>query len=128
MTETKSATPAAATAEPPKTLMQKLNRWGLIAAAIILGLISLLKIYNAFAPQLPRCGSDDVATVIRDIFKKKDVALTALNDFKTVSDGSAQRDCTAHIETPSEKATVSYRITMQGSDFQILITKVDSAP
>jgi hypothetical protein len=45
-----------------------------------------------------------------------------------VSDGSAQRDCTAHIETPSEKATVSYRITMQGSDFQILITKVDSAP
>jgi hypothetical protein len=74
MTETKSATPAAATAEPPKTLMQKLNRWGLIAAAIILGLISLLKIYNAFAPQLPRCGSDDVATLIRDIFKKKDRA------------------------------------------------------
>jgi len=115
-------------AEPPTTLMQKLNRWGLIAAAIVLGLIGLLKIYNAFSPQMPSCESDNTSAVIHDIFKKKDIPLTAFNDIKTVSDESAQRDCSAHIETASEKATISYRISMQGSDFQVLITKVDPAP
>ena len=121
MTDTKSATPPAA--EPPKTLMQKLNRWGVIAAGIILGLIGILKVYNAFTPQMPSCASDNASVVIRDIFKKKDIALTALDDFKTVSEESAQRDCTAHIETASEKATLFYRILCGqrlGSD-----TKVD---
>jgi hypothetical protein len=126
MTDAKSATPPSA--EPPKTLMQKVNRWGVIVAAIILGLIGILKVYNAFSPQMPDCGSDNATGVIRDIFKKKDIALTALNNFKTVSDESAQRDCTAHIETASEKATISYRISKQGSDFQVLITKVDATP
>jgi hypothetical protein len=125
MTDVKTTAPP--TAEPPKTLMQKLNRWGLYAAAIILGLIGLLRLYNAFSPQMPTCGSDDATNVIRNIFKKKDIALTALNDFKTVSDESAQRDCSAHIETASEKATISYRIIKQGSDFQVMITKVDAA-
>ncbi|MGH6663481.1 MAG: hypothetical protein ACREB2_01070 [Pseudolabrys sp.] len=128
MTETKTATPVAATVEPPKTRTQKLTRWVTIGAGIILGLIGILKVYNAFTPQLPSCGSDDVSNLVRDIFKKKDVALTALNDFKTVADGSQQRDCTAHLETASEKATVFYRLTLQGKEFNVLITKVDTAP
>jgi hypothetical protein len=128
MTETTSATPPAKTAEPPKTFMQKLTQWVALGAGVILGLIGLLKVYNAFVPQMPTCASDETNTVLHDIFKKKDIALTALNDFKTVSEASAQRDCQAHIETASEKATVSYRITLQGKDFQVMITKVDAAP
>jgi hypothetical protein len=125
MTETTSATPPAKTAEPPKTFMQKLTQWVALGAGVILGLIGLLKVSDAFVPQMPTCASDETNTVLHDIFKKKDIAL---NDFKTVSEAAAQRDCQAHIETASEKATVSYRITLQGKDFQVMITKVDAAP
>jgi hypothetical protein len=128
MTETPSVTPPVKTAEPPKTFVQKLSQWVTIGAGVILGLIGLLKVYNAFVPQLPTCASDETNAVLHDIFKKKDIALTTLNDFKMVSEASAQRDCQAHIETPSEKATVSYRITLQGKDFQVMITKVEAAP
>ena len=103
MSETPSATPPVKTAEPPKTFMQKLTEWVTIGAGVILGLIGLLKAYNYFVPQLPTCASNETNAVLHDIFKKKDIALTALNDFKTVSEASAQRDCQAHIETASEK-------------------------
>jgi hypothetical protein len=129
MTETTNpVTPPPAAAQPAKTFWQKASRWGTIIAGVIVGLIGLLKIYNAFVPQMPGCAADETGTVLRDIFKKKDVELTALNDFRTVSDTSAQRDCQAHIETASETATIAYRISQEGKNFQVLITKVDATP
>ena len=47
---------------------------------------------------------------------------------KTVTDTSSAQTCQAHIETPAETGTISYSITLQGSNFQVLITKVDAAP
>jgi hypothetical protein len=96
--------------------------------AVIIGLLGLLKLYNAFTPQLPGCAADSTATVLRDIFKKKDVELTVLNNTKTVTDTSSVQTCQAHIETPAETGTISYSITLQGSDFQVRIDKVDAAP
>ena len=96
--------------------------------AVIIGLLGLLKLYNAFTPQLPGCAADSTASVLRDIFKKKDVELTVLNNMKTVIDTSSVQTCQVHIETPAETGTISYSITLQGSDFQVRIDKVDAAP
>jgi hypothetical protein len=92
----------------------------------LLGLLGLLKLYNAFTPQLPGCTTDATATVIRDIFKSKNVELTVLNDLKTVTDTSSAQTCQAHIETAAETGTIFYTITLQGSNFQVLIDKVDA--
>jgi hypothetical protein len=114
-------------AEPPKTFWQKAQQWFLIVCGIIIGLLGLLKLYNAFTPQLPGCAADATATVIRDIFKKKDVELTVLNNMKTVTETSSEQNCQAHIETLAETGTIDYRITLEGSNFQVTITKVDAA-
>jgi hypothetical protein len=93
---------------------------------IIIGLLGLLKLYNAITPQLPGCTTDATATVIRDIFKSKNVELTVLNDLKTVTDTSSAQTCQAHIETAAETGTIFYTITLQGSNFQVLIDKLDA--
>ncbi len=49
-----------------------------------------------------------------------------LIDMKTVSETSSQQSCQAHVETTAETATIFYDITLQGSNFQVLITKVDA--
>ncbi len=127
MTQTNSATPPLApTAEQPKTTWQKTQQWFLVVCGIIIGLLGLLKLYNAFTPQLPGCTTEATATVIRDIFKSKNVELTVLNDLKTVTDTSSAQTCQAHIETAAETGTIFYSITLQGSNFQVLIDKVDA--
>jgi hypothetical protein len=118
----------AATAEPPKTFWQKAQRWFMIVCGVIIGIGGLIQLYKAFTPQLPGCAADSTATVLRDIFKKKDVELTVLNNMKTVTDTSSEQTCQAHIETPAETGTISYSITLQGSNFQIRIDKVEAAP
>src|SRR5450631_1992290 len=121
----------AAAAEPPKTFWQKAQRWFMIVAGIIIGLgglMQLYKVYKAFTPQLPGCAADATATVIRDIFKKKDVELTVLNNMKAVTETSSEQTCQAHIETPAETGTISYSITLQGGNFQVRIDNVDAAP
>ena len=126
MTETNSATPLLApTAEQPKTTWQKTQQWFLVVCGIIIGLLGLLKLYNAFMPQLPGCTTDATATVIRDIFKSKNVELTVLNDLKTVTDTSSAQTCQAHIEQRRKPGRFS-TITLQGSNFQVLIDKVDA--
>src|ERR1035441_4942158 len=127
MTTNPVTPPPAATAEPPKTFWQKAQQWFLIVCGIIIGLLGLLKLYNAFTPQLPGCAADATATVIRDIFKKKDVELTVLNNMKTVTETSSEQNCQAQIETLAETGTIDYRITLEGSNFQVTITKVDAA-
>ena len=117
-----------AAAEPPKTFWQKAQRWFMIVAGIIIGLSGLMQLYKAFTPQLPGCAADATATVIRDIFKKKDVELTVLNNMKTVTETSSEQNCQAHIETAAETGTIDYRITLEASNVRVTITKVDAAP
>jgi hypothetical protein len=100
----------------------------MIVCGVIIGIGGLIQLYKAFTPQLPGCAADSTATVLRDIFKKKDVELTVLNNMKTVTDTSSEQTCQAHIETPAETGTISYSITLQGSNFQVRIDKVDAAP
>ena len=125
MTETNPATPPLApTAEQPKTTWQKAQQWFLVVCGIIIGLLGLLKLYNAFTPQLPGCATDATATVLRDIFKGKNVELTVLNDMKTVTDTSSAQTCQAHIETAAQTGTIFYTIALQGSncrDCQVLL-------
>jgi hypothetical protein len=128
MTTNPVTPPPAATAEPAKTFWQKAQQWFLIVCGIIIGLLGLLKLYTAFTPQLPGCAADATAAVLHDIFKKKDVELTVLNNMKTVTDTSSEQTCQAHIETPAETGTISYSITLQGGNFQVRIDKVDAAP
>ena len=118
----------AAAAEPPKTFWQKAQRWFMIVAGIIIGLSGLMQLYKAFTPQLPGCAADATATVIRDIFKEKDVELTVLNNMKTVTETSSEQNCQAHIETLAETGTIDYRITLEASNVRVTITKVDAAP
>ena len=126
---TKTVTPPpAATAEPPKTFTQKATRWFMIACAVIIGIGGLIKTYKVFSPSLPDCAADETTAVIRNIFKQKDVDLRSLTDMKAVTDTSSEKNCQAHIETPTETATISYRVSWQGREAQILITKVDAAP
>lgn len=116
----------AAAAEHPKTFWEKNRRWFFIGVAIIVGLNGINQIYKASTPQLPGCAAQATADVIRDIFKSKNVALTALNNMTTVSESSTQQNCQAHIETAAETGMIFYTITLQGDKFQVLITKVDA--
>ena len=75
---------------------------------------------------MPGCAAQATADVIRDIFKSKNVAITVLNNMRTVSETSSLQSCQAHIETAAETGTISYNITLQGSNFQVLITNVDA--
>lgn len=127
MSKTTKPAPAADAAAQASTLTQKISRWVTIAAGIIIGLIGLLKVYNYMVPQMPACADSNTA-VIRDIVKKKDVALTQLSDLKLDTETKSERNCLAHIETASETGTIAYRITMQGKEFQVMITKVDAKP
>ncbi|HTT48185.1 MAG TPA: hypothetical protein VMG39_09305 [Pseudolabrys sp.] len=128
MSETIKTAPAAEPAAQAPTFMQKLSRWVTIAAGLVLGLVGLLKVYNAFVPQLPSCDDSKTADVIRGIFQQKDIALTKLTDLKLANESGGERNCTAHIETASETATISYSLTLQGKEFQVRITKVDAKP
>jgi hypothetical protein len=128
MSETDKPAPAADAAAQAPTLTQKISRWVTIAAGIILGLIGLLKVYNYMVPQMPACADSNTADVIRDIFKKKDVALTQLSDLELDTETKSERNCLAHIETEGETGTIAYRITMQGKEFQVMISKVDAKP
>lgn len=107
---------------------RKFQQWFLIACAAIIGLLGLLKLYNTFVPQMPRCDASETTDLIRSIFKKRDIELTTLNAMTPVSETSSERNCRAHLETSSESATIEYRITMQGKEFTVLITKVDARP
>jgi hypothetical protein len=112
----------------PKTLVQKLTPWVTIILGLIIGVLGLVKLYHAFVPQMPACDASETTDLIRSIFTKKDITLTALNGMKLVNETSDARNCQAHLETASETATIAYRITLQGKEFQVLITKVDAQP
>jgi len=107
---------------------QRFHKWAMIVFAVIMLGIGALKMYHAFVPEMPSCSASETADVIRNIFKGKDVPLTKLSDMTQVNETSAERNCSARIETKDETAAIGYRITLEGKEFKVLITKVDAKP
>ncbi len=93
---------------------------GVIAAAG-----GLIKIYKVFSPDLPGCTADTTSTAVHDIFKGKNVQLDVFNDVKTLTDTSSEKTCQAHIETPIEIGTISYRLYREDKQAKVIITNVD---
>jgi hypothetical protein len=104
------------------------SKWFMIVCAAIVGVLGLVKMYHAFSPQMPDCSASETGGVIRNIFTQKNITLTKLSDMTQVNETSAERNCSAHIETNEETATIFYRITLENKEFKVLITKVDAKP
>jgi hypothetical protein len=117
-----------AAAAPAKTFGQKLPRWVSAIVGVIFIVIGLTKLYNVFVPSLPGCAADLTNTIIHNIFKDKNLELTGLSNFKTITDTSTEKTCQADFTTPAEAGTLSYQITWQGSSEQVRITNVDTHP
>ena len=126
MTETTNPAPKGKWWETPA--YRTFSKWFMIVCAAIIGVLGLVRMYHAFSPQMPSCSASETADVIRSIFKGKDVPLTKLSDLRLVNETAAERNCSAQIETKDETATIAYRITLEGKEFKVLITKVDAKP
>ncbi len=122
-----AAVPSAAPA-PPAKAKPKIPRWLSAVIGVVFLVIGLTRLYNVFYPSLPACDADTATGLIRQIFKEKNVDLTSLTNFKTLTDTSAQKTCQADVLTAKETAVISYQITWQGSKVQVLITHVDAHP
>jgi hypothetical protein len=119
-----AAPPAAAA---PRTFRQKATQWFIAACLIISGGLGLVKAYNNMFT-LPTCSSDTASETLKSIFKSKDVEVTSIVDFKSVTDTSSEKTCQAHVETPSELADIDYRIYWEGWTTKVMITEVKARP
>ena len=120
------AAPPAASAAPAKAAQRKIPRWLSAIIGLVFLVIGLSRLYNVFYPSLPGCDADPTTGLIRKIFKDKNVDLTSLGNFKTITDTSAQKTCQADVATAKETGVISYQISWQGSNVQVLITHVDT--
>ena len=129
MTETTNPVPPAPKGKWWETpAYQTVSKWFMIVCAAIVGVLGLVKMYHAFVPEMPSCSASETGGVIRNIFTQKNITLTKLSDMTQVNETSAERNCSAHIETNDETATIFYRITLENNEFKVLITKVDAKP
>jgi hypothetical protein len=127
-----SATPAPGGGAPaagpaPRTFWQKATQWFIAACLMITGVLGIVKGYNSFF-SLPSCSSDTATDTVKSIFKDKNVELTALRDFKSVTDTSSEKTCQAYVETPDERANIDYRIYKEGWTTKVMITEVKAQP
>jgi hypothetical protein len=126
-----SPTQAPAGAAPaqaaPQTFRQKAIQWFIAACLLISGGLGMVKVYNNFF-SLPTCASDTASDTLKSIFKDKNVEITALSDFKSVTDTSSEKTCQAHVETPDERADIDYRIYWDGWTTKVMITEVKAQP
>lgn len=121
------ATPAIPAA-PAKAAQRKIPGWVSAIVGAVFLFIGLLRLYNVFYPSLPGCDASTTTDLIRKIFKDKNVELTSLNNFKTLTDTSTQKTCQADAATAKETAVILYRVSWEGRDVQVLITHVDAHP
>jgi hypothetical protein len=119
-----AAPPAAAA---PRTFWQKAAQWFIGACLIISGGLGIVKGYNNMFT-LPTCSSDTASDTLKSIFKSKDVEVTSISDFKSVTEISSEKTCQAHVETPSELADIDYRIYWEGWTTKVMITEVKAKP
>ena len=123
------ATPAGTTppaAPPPKTMTQKISRWVLIVAGIILMLSGIAKLFGPFT--LPACDTSTASDTLQSIFKERKIEVQRIFNLKTVSSSSSENICTGQVEAPGELATINYRIYWQERTVQVMITEVQSKP
>ena len=123
--ESAGAAPPAVPAAPAKA-QAKIPRWVSAIVGLVFLIIGLSRLYNVFFPALPGCSADTTTGLIRKIFKDKNVELTGLTNFKTITDTSAQKTCQADITTEKEAALISYQVTWQGSNVQVPITHIET--
>lgn len=121
-----AAPPPVAPAMPTKAAPWKVPRWLSAIIGLVFVVIGLSRLYNVFYPSLPGCGADTTTGLIRKIYKDRNVELTSLTNFKTLTDTSAQKTCQADAATAQETAVISYQVSWQGSDIRVLITHVDT--
>jgi len=126
MSERPAATPAPPAPQAPKPgFGQKLAQWVLGIALLITGVLGIMRSFNSYL-FLPACDSDTASATLKSIFKSKDVELTKVTDFKTVTDASSEKTCQAAIETSDEQATIDYRIFWDGWTAKVMITDVQN--
>jgi hypothetical protein len=125
-----SSSPVAGAAPPPaapKSFAQKAAQWFVGACLIIAGLGGIIKGYtNIFT--LPSCESSTASDTLKSIFKSKDVEVSNISDFKSVTNTSSEKTCQAHVETPDELADIAYRIYWEGWTTKVMITDVQAKP
>lgn len=119
---TESVQSAGAPAEAKPTFWQKANKWAYVIVSFILLAIGAMKVIENFT--LPGCDSDRATATVRDIFKSKNVELTALNDIKSVSGTKQEKTCSAHIESKDETANIDYKVFWEGWTLKVLIQTV----
>jgi len=119
-------TTSAPSAAPPAKAQSKLQRVAYAVVGVILFLVGLMRLYFVFFPGLPGCSSDAARSTIIDIYKKKNVEITELSNQRTLTDSSTENTCQADVKTPTQTATLSYRIYWKGKTAEVLITKVDT--
>ena len=122
------AAPPVVPAAPAKAAQSKIPRWVSAIAGVVVLFVGLLRLYNVFFPSLPGCDASTTTDLVRKIFKDKNVELTSLNNFRTLTDTSTQKTCQADVATAKETAVISYRVSWEGRDVQVLITTVDAHP
>jgi hypothetical protein len=115
-------------AQEPAKQKKVLPRWVTILAGVVAMFAGGVQIYKAFVPDLPGCTADTTNAAIHDIFKQKNVELSSLTDFKTLTDTSSEKTCQADFLTPAEKGTINYRISWQDRSALVVITSVDTHP
>ena len=123
-----SDAPAPAPAAAPQPSWQKVSRWILLVAGVILMLSGAIKLYGYFFPSLPSCTSETTTSILRKIFTDKKIEVTNLTALKTVTDTSSEKTCEGEVETATERATIFYRVDWQDRDDTVMITKVDAKP
>jgi hypothetical protein len=104
---------------------QRVSQWVVGIALLITGALGIMWTFNTYL-FLPACDSDTASATLKSIFKSKDVELTKVSDFKSVTDTSSEKTCQAAIETSDEKATIDYRIFWDGWTATVMITDVQT--
>jgi hypothetical protein len=123
MTEAPPVAPAPETEAPKPKRGQRLLQGVVAVALLISGLLGMMRGYNSLFV-LPGCAADTTSATLKNIFQSKSVELSKVGDAATVSDSSSERTCEAHIETPDEKAIITYRIYWDGWSPTVMITEV----
>ena len=122
------AAPPVVPAAPAKAAQSKIPRWVSAIVGVVFLFIGLLRLYHVFYPSLPGCDANTTTGLIRKIFKDKNVELTSLNNFKTLTDTSTKKTCQADAATAKETAVILYQVSWEGREVQVLITHVDAHP
>ncbi len=114
-----------AAAPPPKPKQNRFVRilYGVAGGALLV--VGGLQLYLALT--LPACDRETITDTLRDLFKSKQVVLTALDDIRELASSYERKTCAAHFETADETGGIEYSLTWEGWSTRVTIEKVDAA-